>query len=297
MTFEQLEAFVAVTEHDTLFDAAEALHISQSALSKQIQKLEKELDLLLLDRTHRRACLTPAGEQFSREAKILLRQYQHMMKNLQPYRTNRPAVRLGALPILPQYGLTSKLRRFTTVFPQWSLEWEEGKEGDLLRGLEQGFYDLVLARALLFPEERYQTYPVARDELVAVLPSDHPLAQKMAPVSLVELQNEPFLLMNRYTSIYQQCVREFQKTGIPASHIVRTARVESILSAVAIGEGVSLLARSSFSVFQHEQVTALSLKPPVSLPVVLAHAKDRPLAPGARALLTFLCKSTEETCP
>lgn len=73
MTFEQLEAFVAVTEYDTLFDAAEALHISQSALSKQIQKLEKELDLLLLDRTHRRACLTPAGEQFSREAKILLR--------------------------------------------------------------------------------------------------------------------------------------------------------------------------------------------------------------------------------
>lgn len=92
MTFEQLEAFVAVTEYDTLFDAAEALHISQSALSKQIQKLEKELDLLLLDRTHRRACLTPAGEQFSREAKILLRQYQHMMKTYNPTgRTGQPS--------------------------------------------------------------------------------------------------------------------------------------------------------------------------------------------------------------
>ena len=64
MTFEQLQYFISIVEHDTFFDAAEDLHISQSALSKQIMRLEKDLDLKLFDRSRRKACLTDAGTAF-----------------------------------------------------------------------------------------------------------------------------------------------------------------------------------------------------------------------------------------
>ena len=55
MTFDQIRYFIAVMESNTFFEAAEKLHITQSTLSKQIMKLEKELDVRLLDRSRRRA--------------------------------------------------------------------------------------------------------------------------------------------------------------------------------------------------------------------------------------------------
>ena len=82
MTFEQLNSFIHAVEANTFLDAAESLHLTQSALSKQIMKLEKELDLKLLDRSRRKASLTPAGEAFYKEALVLIRQYQRMLSQM-----------------------------------------------------------------------------------------------------------------------------------------------------------------------------------------------------------------------
>ena len=68
MTLEQIDYFICTAQSRTFFDAAEAMHISQSSLSKQIMKLEKELELTLWDRSKRTAVLTPEGEFFYKEA-------------------------------------------------------------------------------------------------------------------------------------------------------------------------------------------------------------------------------------
>ena len=68
MTLEQIDFFLMAVRCDTFLEAAENLHIAQSTLSKQIQKLETELNLPLFDRTRRQAVLTPAGELFLQEA-------------------------------------------------------------------------------------------------------------------------------------------------------------------------------------------------------------------------------------
>ena len=79
MTFEQLECFIAVVRYDTYFDAAETLNITQSALSKQIIRLEKELGVRLLERRHRTTELTEAGKAFYEEAQIIRDQYRRML--------------------------------------------------------------------------------------------------------------------------------------------------------------------------------------------------------------------------
>ena len=61
MTMEQIDFFLMTVRCDTFLEAAENLHIAQSTLSKQIQKLESELNLTLFDRTRRQAVLTPAS--------------------------------------------------------------------------------------------------------------------------------------------------------------------------------------------------------------------------------------------
>ena len=72
MTLEQIDYFICAAQSRTFFDAAEAMHISQSSLSKQIMKLEKELELTLWDRSKRTAVLTPEGEFFYKEADSII---------------------------------------------------------------------------------------------------------------------------------------------------------------------------------------------------------------------------------
>lgn len=79
MTLEQIDFFLMAVRCDTFLEAAENLHIAQSTLSKQIQKLETELNLPLFDRTRRQAVLTPAGELFLQEAAELSLQYHQML--------------------------------------------------------------------------------------------------------------------------------------------------------------------------------------------------------------------------
>ena len=82
MTMEQIDFFLMAVRCDTFLEAAENLHIAQSTLSKQIQKLEAELNLPLFDRTRRQAVLTPAGELFLQEATELSRQYHQMLQKM-----------------------------------------------------------------------------------------------------------------------------------------------------------------------------------------------------------------------
>lgn len=275
MTFEQLKYFIAITEHPTFLDAAESLHMSQSALSKQIMKLEKELGILLLDRSHRNAELTEAGTIFYQEAKALIRQYDQILSRMRSYKdASRQEIHVGTLPILNQYQLTPLFKKFTELNPGIHVTIAEIEEQELLHGLNTGLYDVIIARANMVNSRQYTAYPLREDELMAILPDSHRLAGRTS-LKLSDIANEDFILMNPYTSIYHLCIDNLKSCGIKPN-IIRTARVESILSAVSIGDGISLLAKSNLRVFHHENIAAIPLNPPIRLPVVIARKKADP---------------------
>lgn len=289
MTFEQLEIFLAVAENNTFFDAAESLHTTQSTVSKQISKLESELGIQLLDRSKRRASLTEAGLIFLEDARQLNAGYCHMLSHMQRCRQNsRHELHLAALPVLPLYGLTEKLRQFQQSCPDITLCIEEAEEQFLLDGMEQGRYDLIIARENLTESNSYLSIPLTNDELMAIFPLGHPLATRES-VSLSEIAKEQLILMNPYTSIYQLCQKEFARHNL-TMRVLRTARVETILGAVSVHDGISLLAHQNFNIFQHEQIVAIPLNPPVYVPIVLMHKKGKPTE-AAKKLVRFL------TCP
>lgn len=284
MTFEQLEYFIAITEHETFFDAAESLHISQSALSKQIQKLERELDLTLFDRSHRKASLTEGGQIFRQDARVLLKQYHQTLARIRQYQKDiQKEICVGTLPILHQYQLTSVFKVFAEQHLDIHVTLEEVEEQELLYGLEISRYDFIIARAHMVQSDSYQIYPITEDELVAIFPIEHPFASRTS-ISLMELAEEKFSLMNRYTSIYKLCMELFQEQNI-TPQIIRTARPESIISGVSIGESISLLAKSSLQAYRNERVAAVSLEPAVFLPVVAVRNKKKLPVPAVKELL------------
>lgn len=284
MTFEQLESFVAVAENRTFFDAAEALHTTQSTVSKHIIRLEQELDIKLFDRSRRKAVLTDAGELFYEDAVKLLAQHRDALCRLKAFRAARQEeLIIGTLPILTQYRLTSRLNDFSQEHPDIHLVIEEAEEPELINGFQEGKYHLIIARKHMVSSRKYRLFPLADDILCAVFPADERLADKLhlpeKISSLRDFSGVPLLLMNRYTSVFQLLMELFENAGI-TPRILRTARVESIISAVAVGEGASILPKSSLELFRHESIRILPLDPPVNLPVVLA-AKEKRLPGGA----------------
>ena len=276
MTFEQLQCFIASVEEKTFLDAAHSLYISQSSLSKQIMKLEQELGVMLWDRSRRKAGLTEAGNIFYQDALILLKQYSQARNRLDRFRTeSQLTLSVGTLPILTQYQLTPGFRDFQAAHPGIRLSLHEVEEPELMEGFEKGIYDLVIGREAMFYGANCQTQLIAGDQLAAVLDSSHPLAVRSS-LCLEELKDEDFIFMNPYTSIYNLCVIRCREAGF-SPRILRTARVESILSAVLIGEGISLLAGNSVRIFKPEHIAVIPLTPKIPLPVVLARHKERPV--------------------
>ena len=143
MTFEQLECFIYAVQENTFFDAAEALHITQSSLSKQIKKMEQELGIQLFDRSKRSAVLTQAGEFFYPEAQKLSLQYQQTIAKMKEFNTRfSSSLCVGTLPVLSQYGLTHFFHQFATLHPEISLSLFEVEEPELMAGFEKGRFAL-----------------------------------------------------------------------------------------------------------------------------------------------------------
>ena len=151
---------------------------------------------------------------------------------------------MGTLPVLSQYHLTGSFRLFQKEHPEISLALTEVEESELMEGIEKKRFAMILARESMIDTEHYHFFPIATDRICVMLPADHPLATRQK-LSVTALTDQSFLLMHPYTSIYQLCMQIFQNAGIHPS-ILRTARVESLISAVAVGEGISLFAESNF---------------------------------------------------
>ena len=289
MTFEQLSYFIAIVENDTFFDAACEMNISQSSLSKQIMKLEKELDLTLFDRTTRSATLTQAGEFFYNEAKQLIEHYKLTLENIQIFKSlHENKLHIAVLPIQTQYNLNALFNSFRKENPDIELQITEVEDDRLIEGISKNEYDLIIARETMFDKSQFTTYPLAKDELIVAISSEHKLSQR-DKLTFDDIKNENFILMNPYTSIYQLCINKLKENNIDAN-IIRTARTESIIGSVAINEGISLLPKSNFEVFHQKNINTISLEPQIALSVVLAKHKKTASNIAIKEFIKFVDK-------
>ena len=158
-----------------------------------------------------------------------------------------------------------------------------------MEGIEKKRFAMILARESMIDTEHYHFFPIATDRICVMLPADHPLATRQK-LSVTALTDQSFLLMHPYTSIYQLCMQIFQNAGIHPS-IFRTARVESLISAVAVGEGISLFAESNFRLFQHEGVISVPLEESPVLRIGFAYKKAGEYTPAMDCFLHFMADS------
>lgn len=193
MNLDYLRYFVKLAQVQNYTRASEQLAITQPSLSHAISKLEQELGVLLFEKQGRNTTLTRFGEEFLLCAQRTLATLDTGVTSLQKSAQGEGLVRLGLLRPLGIEYIPRLAAQFMAAHPQKEINFtfHTGITGDLLQGLEQQQYDLVFSSR---PENEAHLVatPIASQELVLIVPEQHPLADREA-VSLADTLPYPYV--------------------------------------------------------------------------------------------------------
>jgi DNA-binding transcriptional LysR family regulator len=242
LELSELRSFLVVAQHLHFGGAAQALHVSQPALTKQIQKLEAKVEGPLLVRGYRRVSLTPAGEILRDRAQSLLREAE-MAEEMARLAVQGKAglLRIGFGIASLAAGLPDILTRFRHHFPAVQVSMRDMPTPDQIKALEQGDIDVGFVR---LPVERPDlvTVLVLEERLVAAIPQGMPYRKGLAC-----LRDEPFVVIARSVSAsyVDHVVRTCRAAGFSPRIVQEVNELFTVLSLVRGGVGVSLVPRSA----------------------------------------------------
>lgn len=185
----QIKYFQTVVRLKSFTDAAEECWISQSAISQQIQALEKELGVKLLNREKRKFSLTPAGEYFYKKSLKLTRDYDRLFQETQALAGGAShEITVGFLKSYQGAELMLAVAAFKESHPETTIRIISGSHEELYEQLRSGRADIVLNDLRRVPSDRYVNEPLAEEKVYAAISSAHPLAGKET-LDVEELKN------------------------------------------------------------------------------------------------------------
>jgi len=241
MDMRQLRYFVTVAEELSFRRAAEKLNISQPPLSQHVKSLEEEMGVQLFQRTRREVRLTPAGQAFLRETRILLDQMRTAVNAaVRAGNDDSGVLRVGVATSALFHLVSVIQRQVAAEFPGVTLSLVDMVSAEQVRAVSLGLLDAGIVHAR--PERtEVRRQLIHREPLVAVLPSRHPLAQKEG-FQLSMLSDEPMVALHREhgPAIYDAIVACCHEAGFSPDirHMARSPL--TIFQMVRLGLGVSI---------------------------------------------------------
>jgi DNA-binding transcriptional LysR family regulator len=187
-----LRSFLAVAELGSFHQAASGLAVSQSALSRRIQKLEEALGAPLLERTTRRVRLSRAGQAFLPRARRMLDEFEESLRAVRDAAAPQAGrVTIACLPSVTYYLLPGVLARFHRLFPEVRVRIIDDGASAVLQRVRDGRAEVGVS-FLGRHEEEIAFAPMGEDPFVLACRHDHPLASREI-VRWAELAAYPFI--------------------------------------------------------------------------------------------------------
>jgi DNA-binding transcriptional LysR family regulator len=244
MLNSSLRYFTAVARHGSIREAAEDLHIAQSALSRQIHKLEHELGVPLLQRHARGVELTSAGEIFLRYARSSLRQVERVRSELDALKgLRRGTITIHSIESLVPHLLPRAVARFRERHPNIAFEITIDGSDHVVEAVREGRTDIGLA---FYPpaERELVTVFKMREPLVAMMSSRHPLARQ-PKVSLADCSAYPIASPMKNTGSRILIDLACKAVGIHITPALETNSIPLRVQFVHVNDGITFLSRLS----------------------------------------------------
>ncbi len=236
---QKYQAFLTTVDCGSFTKAAEILGYAQSSVSKMIADLESEWKVVLLERSRAGVQLTSDGTAMLPYARELLNSYrkvQEQAASLSGMTTG--LIRIGTFSSVAAHWMPSIIQRFQNDYPGIRYELLLGDYGEIEQWIFEGRVDCGFLR--LPTREEYETISLGKDEYVAVLPVDHPLAQKDV-LRPNDLDGQPFMLLEHGGKT--EVSELLEKHRVTPDVRFTTWDDYAILSMVESGLGIGVLPR------------------------------------------------------
>ncbi|WP_027713692.1 LysR family transcriptional regulator [Desulfuromonas sp. TF] len=289
MDLRQLRVFVEVARQGSFTRAAEYLRVAQPAVSISIRKLEEELDLILLNRQEKRVSLTAEGEALLIHARGILENFRAAEAEMAELRgLGGGEVRVGIPPMMSSYCFPLIIRDFRVRYPNLKLSVNGEGAAIIQRMISKGEIDMGVIAGHKIPEGlEYQHF--LREEIVACVPANHPLAGHDA-IAFSDFLQEPQIVFKKGYYMRELMDELAEKIDLKPKVVFETNLFSLVRSLVKERLGISTFLRMVVS--GDPELAAVSFNPPLHLDLVIAWKANRHLSRANRAFIDFLHENT-----
>lgn len=195
MFLRQIEYLQAVIENGNFYLAAEQCHVSQSAISQQIKKLEYELGVKLLERHNRTFSLTPAGEHFYRKSLVIMWDLNQLVRETRKIADkDKATIRIGYYKDYHGNELSEAIASFSEKYPSVDVQIMVGSHEELYHAMENNEVDIALNDQRRAFSDAYNNMVLAESRIYIEISSKNPLS-KLKQLEVSELKNTPCILV------------------------------------------------------------------------------------------------------
>ncbi|QOY91230.1 LysR family transcriptional regulator [Paludibaculum fermentans] len=294
LNLRHFEAFAAIAAAGNFTRAAQALHVSQPALTVQIRQLEETIGVRLLDRNTRSVKLTRIGQQLSPVIQRLLREIDSVILNARELATgDRGSVSVTGLPSVCSTILPRIIAEFRQQQPGITVSLRDAVAQVVLAQVKNEEVDFGIG-SFADAEPAIQVVPLFNDQMRVVFPPGSPLGKRRS-IQLKQLITEPMILMSQQSSVRILVDRAFQSMGHFPVPAYEATYMSTAIGMVKAGLGITFLPTSAFEASELGGLGSRILKEPgLTRRIVAIQKSGRTLSPAATAFLRALiagCKA------
>lgn len=286
--FDGIQAFVVIAELGGFSKAAEQLHVTQTALTRRVQKLESYLGLRLLDRTTRFVELTAVGREFLPQAKSIVSEMTLAVGRLKDMsRNSRGSFTLACVPTMASNVLPKAIRRYVAIHPGNRIRLIDTSAFEVRDAVLHGQAELGIG----IPTDRHPDLdeaPLLEEPLMFFCRNEHPLSE-MKSVTWSDMRDIDLIVVSTMTATRVFMDYQLAKRGISLSGAYEVQHHATAISLVAAGLGAAILPASTLEEGARPGVCRIPLTGPVvKRKIVLIQRKNSTLSPAASAFAAVL---------
>jgi DNA-binding transcriptional LysR family regulator len=286
VSLRQLRAFLAVAGHRHFRRAAEALHLTQPAVSRLIADLEAELDVRLFDRSTREVVPTEAGRYLEQAVSRVLDELDGVLTHARAQADPlRGRVRVAAVPTLSAGLLPTCIGRCAVEHPSLEILLRDQTQAQVLDAVRGGEVDFGLTVEPATVEE-FDAETILRDPFRLVCRDDHPFAAKPV-VPWKALAREPLILLDHASGSRRLIDAAFATRDIPMHVALEVGHPHTAFRMVEAGLGITITPALSLDALR-PGLSERPLSPLVDREVTLLRRRARSLSPPAQTVWNML---------
>ena len=289
MQVQSFRVFCDLAETESFTKAAQINGVTQSAVSQQVSSLERQLKILLIERSKKKFRLTHEGQLLYESGKQIVQTFDTLLSRLQEARdVVSGSIRVATIYSIGLHNLPPYVKKFLRAYPTVQVHIEYQRANQVYDDVLGNVVDLGLV-AYPNKDSRLEMVPLREETMVLICPPQHPLT-KQKTLSLSQLHGQKFIGFEHDIPTRKAIDRILREAGVEVKVVMEFDNIETVKRAVEIEAGIAIVPQGTVvqEVSKHTLVSIPFTEPLPGRPLAVIHRRSKVLSPALKRFIEIL---------